>query len=346
MGKREKERLNQVLNSHLNTIRDTLQILDQTPAPSLDKVSWDEVLKLGDQVYRQATIAGMLWTGERLEDKAIEENMATYFNTLQGFLLLSHGSRVGAGTTLSTSIYASVKLVVDCSFKLMRETVASYGSRNTDLKLLVPKLVGAVWEACTALKKTPSTNTTAIGRAMTRVAVSMKDVLREMNELKPESPGPTESDDDDDLGNDLSPEDMKVAELATGVVSQALVFVKELVRTISGLIKLEKPNDSGSFVDTLEKLLKLCQGIGEQIDELGACLYPPQEFPAMKTALEKISNKVDEAKVAVESLNCSADFFFQGCTVLKSSIQVMETELDFSTAADLGDRLQNVSLNQ
>ncbi|CAN1138219.1 Cyclin-D1-binding protein 1 homolog [Linum perenne] len=366
MGKKEKERLNQVLNSHLNTIHDTLQILDQTPASSLDKVSWDEVVKMGDQVYRQATIVGMLWTGEKPEAKAIEENMSTYFNALQGFLLLSHGSRVGAGPTLSSSIYASVKQVVDCSFKLMSETVASYGSRSKDLKLLVPKLVGAVWEACNALKKTPSTNTTAIGRAMTRIAVSMKDVLREMNELKPESPDPTVSedavpeaengiqegggslsdDDDDDLGNDLSPEDMKVAELATEVVSQALVFIKELVRTISGLIKLEKPNDSGNFVDTLEKLLKLCQGIGEQIDELGACLYPPQEFPAMKTALDKISNKVDEAKEDVESLNCSAESFFQGCTCLKSSIKVMETELDSSMTADLGAKLQNVSLNQ
>ncbi|CAN1297131.1 hypothetical protein LINPERPRIM_LOCUS23353 [Linum perenne] len=139
---------------------------------------------------------------------------------------------------------------------------------------------------------------------------------------------------------------MKVAELATEVVSQALVFIKELVRTISGLIKLEKPNDSGNFVDTLEKLLKLCQGIGEQIDELGACLYPPQEFPAMKTALDKISNKVDEAKEDVESLNCSAESFFQGCTCLKSSIKVMETELDSSMTADLGAKLQNVSLNQ
>jgi hypothetical protein len=49
------------------------------------------------------------------------------------------------------------------------------GSRNKDLKPLVPQLVGAVWEACTALKKTPASNITAIGRAMTQVAVSVKD---------------------------------------------------------------------------------------------------------------------------------------------------------------------------
>ena len=38
----------------------------------------------------------------------------------------------------------------------------------------------------------------------------------------------------------------------------------------------------------------LCQGIGAQIDEVGACLYPPQEGPAMKAASEKIRGSVDE----------------------------------------------------
>ncbi|CAN1311702.1 Cyclin-D1-binding protein 1 homolog [Linum perenne] len=353
MAKSEKERLNQALSSHLSTINDTLQVLDQTPAPSLDKVSWNEVVKLGDQVNWQATIVGMLWTGKKPEAKEIEENMATYFNALQGFLLLSHGTRVGAGPTLSSTIYSSVKQVVDCSFKLMTETVSSYGNGCRDVKLLVPKLVGAVWESCSALKKTPSTNATAFRRAMTQVAASMKDVLREMKELKPESIDDPISDDEaisgdqeeDDLGDDLSPEEMKVAELATEIVSQALVFIKEVVRTITGLIKLEQPNDdSVDFVDTLEKLLKLCQGIGEQIDELGACLYPPQEVPVMKTALDKISSNVDEAREVVESMNCSAEAFFLGCNGLKSSINVMESELD-NSSSDLETKMQNVSVN-
>ncbi|KAL9389584.1 hypothetical protein Peur_018189 [Populus x canadensis] len=153
------------------------------------------------------------------------------------------------------------------------------GSQNKDLKPSVPQLVGAVWEACTALKKTPASNITAIGRAMTQVAVSVKDVLREMEELKPVSSNQTEeaSDDDashaetrlgdndslsDDLGNDLSPEEMKVAQSAIGVVSETVVLIKELIRTITGLLKQEKPEDIGNFVDTLEKLLKLCQEIG------------------------------------------------------------------------------------
>ncbi|KAJ8547924.1 hypothetical protein K7X08_021160 [Anisodus acutangulus] len=70
------------------------------------------------------------------------------------------------------------------------------------------------------------------GRAMTQLAVSMKDVLREMNELKPayessvqdSAEGESKSQDSDDsfagdVGNDLSPEEMKIARLITDVVS-------------------------------------------------------------------------------------------------------------------------------
>lgn len=81
-----------------------------------------------DSIYFVLYAAGMLWTGEMPDVKALDENMSAYFNTLQGFLLLSHGSMVGAGHSLSSSIHASVKQVVDCSFKLWMESVSSYGN--------------------------------------------------------------------------------------------------------------------------------------------------------------------------------------------------------------------------
>ncbi|KAK6134228.1 hypothetical protein DH2020_032033 [Rehmannia glutinosa] len=249
--------------------RGIMQMLDQTPASSLEKVSWKEVIQMGEQVSKQATTVGMLYTGENPGVKALEENMTAYFNLLQGFLLLSHGSSIGAGPTLSSCIHKAIKQVVDSSFMLLQEAVSSYGSPNKAQKLSIPQLVGAVWDACSALKKTPPTNVTAIGRAMTQVAVSMKDVLREMKELKPaeEASGEvstTEAEDksfddensfDGDMGNDLSPEEMKI---------------------------VQKFDESAISVDSLEKLLKLCQGIGVQVDELGACLYPPQEISAIK----------------------------------------------------------------
>ncbi|KAL1531882.1 hypothetical protein AAHA92_31968 [Salvia divinorum] len=364
MGKAAREQLNRVLSEHLSTVHETLQVLDQTPASTLEKVSWKEVIQIGEQVSKQATMVGMLYTGETPEIKALEENMASYFNTLQGFLLLSHGSSVGAGPTLLSCIHGSVKQVVDSSFMLLQGAVSSYGSSSNKTQKLatIPQLVGTVWNACSALKKTPATNVTAIGRAMTQATVSMKDVLREMKELKPASPDSSDeapahdstkgkdksiSDDDGDsfdgeLGNDLSPEEMKIVQLTTSIVSETLAVVKELIRSITGLLQRESAGSGAISVDSLEKLLKLCCKTGVQIDELGACLYPPQEISAIKVALEKISSFSDESETELRNLKGFTEDFGKACTGLRSSLIQLETELGCSNVGDLVPKLENL----
>ncbi|WOH07661.1 hypothetical protein DCAR_0727094 [Daucus carota subsp. sativus] len=362
MGKaREREQLNRILGEHLNIIHETLQALDQTADSSLNKVSWDEVVKMGEQVSKQATLVGMLWTGVAPEVKALEENMASYFNILQGFLLLSHGSTVGAGPTLSSYVNTSMKQVIDSSFVLWKESVSSYGSHSKEQqKRTIPQLVGAVWDACSALKKTPATNIMAIGRAVTQVAVPMKDVLREMKELKPSSsdsaeasdevsvneecePHVGDNSDDGDMGNDLTPEEMKVAQCAIDVVSDMLVVLKELIRTVT-LFKKEDPDGSSKYVDSLEKLLKLCQGIGIQIDELGACLYPPQEHPAIGTASEKISGMIDEMLVELDKLDVPRGSFVQACADSKRSLGQLGSELGNSTDTEVLAKIERLDL--
>lgn len=54
----EKNDLNLILVSHLNTIHETLQVLDLTPSSSssfANKVTWDDVIKMSEQVSKQAT---------------------------------------------------------------------------------------------------------------------------------------------------------------------------------------------------------------------------------------------------------------------------------------------------
>ncbi|KAL8463444.1 hypothetical protein ACS0TY_033419 [Phlomoides rotata] len=354
MGKAAREQLSRILSEHLNTIHETFQMLDQTPASSLEKVSWKEVIQMGEQVSKQATTVGLLYAGETPGVKALEENMAAYFNTLQGFLLLSHGSLVGAGPTLSSCVHKIRKQVVDRSFVLLQEAVSSYGSSNNAKKQSIPQHVGAVWEACSALKKTPATNVTAIGRAMTQVAVSMKDVLREMNELKPAAPDPTDdvstkpgdksNDDDDsfdgDLGNDLSPEEMKIVQLTTSTVSETLVVVKELIRSITALLQQE--SSDAISVESLEKLLKLCQGIGVQVDELGACLYPPQEISAIKVAVERISSFTNETETELKNVKGFTDDFSKACSGLRSSLSQLESELGCAGVSDIVPEMENL----
>lgn len=211
-----------------------------------------------------------------------------------------------------------------------------------------------MWEACSNLKKVPETNIKAIGRAMTKVAVSVKDVLREMKELKPASACSSpehdvcvnSDEDDDDLGDDLSPEELEVAALVADVVSETLVVVKELIRAIASMVKLENPEDKGGFVDSFEKLLKLCQGTGEQIDELGACVYPPQELSLMKQILERIKGDISEVEVDVKGFmnSSSSEAFLGSCTGLQSLIEHMVTELDTRIEDEVVSNMQNVTL--
>lgn len=193
---------------------------------------------------------------------------------------------------------------------------------------------------------------------MTQVAVSMKDVLREMKELKPacsspdhdastipESETPYSDEDEDDLGDDLSLEEFEVANMVADIVSGTLVVIKELIRAITGMIKLENPKDNGDFVDSLEKLLKLCQGTGVQIDELGACVYPPQEFDLMKQTVEKIRANIGEIEAGVKGFkNSSSEALLGTCRRLQMSIEHMETELDTRTKAEVVCKMQSVTL--
>ncbi|CAI9096099.1 OLC1v1032172C1 [Oldenlandia corymbosa var. corymbosa] len=358
----EQEHLNRILVDYLNSIHETLQVLDQTAASSLEKVSWNQVVQVGEQLSREATMVGMLWTGEKPQVKSLEEIMASFFNTLQGFLLLAHGSTVGAGPTLASCIHTSAKQVVDRSFTLMKESVSSFGSLSGKHTLPIPELVGSVWESCSALKKTPSTNVTAIGRAMTQVTVSIKDVLREMKELKEASSDPREEINDeapgegdgmqesdadvdaDDLGNDLSPEDMKIAQATSVVVSEILVVINKLIRSIVGLLKQETQGALVNSVDSLERLVKFCQHVETQIEELGACLYPPQEIPVMKTALGKISATIDEIQVGLEQIGGSSEDFVQACTNLKSLMRQLDLELGCSNAIDLVSHIESLGV--
>ncbi|EOA38097.1 hypothetical protein CARUB_v10009565mg [Capsella rubella] len=354
MVKSKKEDLNQFLISHLNTIYDTLQLFDGTASPTADKFNWNDVLQMSDHLSKQATIVGMLWTGESPKAESLTETMESYFNALQGFLLCCHGSTVGAGTTLSSIIHVSVKQIVDSSFRLLQGSVCLYeGSYEKDKKPSIPQLSGVVWEACSSFKKVPATNITAIGRAITQVAVSMKDVLREMKEVKPACPSSeceasgdnmSGDDDDEDLGDNLSPEEMEVATIVAEIVSETISVIKELIRVISGMIKLENPKDNSGFVESLEKLLKLCRGTGVQIDELGACVYPPQETEKMKQTVKIIQGNLDEVEAEVKGLKSSTDGFSGACGKLRNLLKHMETELGNRSEAELVVEMQNVTL--
>lgn len=365
MGKGGRDQLAKALKSHMQSIHETFQMLEQSISSSLEKIDWSEVTKVGNDISKQATVAGMLWSGEAPNLRELEENMGVYCNMLQGFLLLCHGSMVGAGPTLGASIRASAEQVIDSSLSLLREGVSSYESHSANSKLSIPQLAGYVWEACEALKKTPTTNYTAIGRAITQVAVSVKDVLREMKDLKPcsipstsgpedltpeggpdmtSSPHDEEGSSEGDLGNDLSPDEMLIAQSVVVVVSDVLIVIKEIIRFVMGLLRQSNdPNSSSDCVDSLERLLEMCKEIGIQVDELGACVYPPQEVSLMKAAAKKISGGVNGLRAEIQNIEGPLDGFFHACEGLESSLRKLDSELS-CLGKDLVPEMQGLAM--
>ncbi|KAJ8547916.1 hypothetical protein K7X08_021152 [Anisodus acutangulus] len=129
---------------------------------------------------------------------------------------------------------------------------------------------------------------------MTQLAVSMKDVLREMNELKP-------------------------------------AYESSVQDSAEGESKSQDSDDSFAS-DPLERQLKFSQEIGLQIDELGASLYPPLEISALK-AIEKIWCTTDENTGGAGKTGCSEDFV-KACNGLRNSLKQLEAELDQSDGTD------------
>lgn len=111
------------------------------------------------------------------------------------------------------------------------------------------------------------------------------------------------------------------------------------------MLKLENPEDQSSFVDSLEKLLNLCQEVSGQIEEIGASLYPPQEIPIIKEAIQKIQGVFDEVQMEVDGLNIASDVFLEDNNVLRSLLKQFESELSRFSIADLEVKVENFTLS-
>ncbi|XP_031499392.1 uncharacterized protein LOC116263758 [Nymphaea colorata] len=351
MGKSGKSGLMGALDSHTRNIYETLKMFDETAAASLERTDWKEVIKLGEEIAKQATVAGILWTGEAPKVTELEESMGVYFNMLNGLLLLCHGSTVGAGPTLHASICASTKQMIESSLSFLRAAVLSYENPSSGQRQTIPTLVGLVWESCQALKTTPTNNPTAIGRKIIQVAASVKDVLREMKELKPadetranqtgedhdtrpDAEAEATVDDDEgesstasDIGSNLSPQEMVIAASVILVASDTLQYIKELLRFVTALSKKPDVANSTSVVVSLENLLQICEKIGVQIDELGASVYPPQETSLMNTAVRKLVECIERTRAEVQSFDTMPEGLSQVCQALENSLNKLESDL-------------------
>ncbi|KAF6991705.1 hypothetical protein CFC21_008760 [Triticum aestivum] len=352
--------LSRFLQPHLQTITDTLQMMSEAAPGGLERTEWSEVVALGDVVSRQATVAGMVWSGDLPGVETLKENIAAYFNVLQGFLLACHGSTVSAGPTLHKYITSSAKGVVDASFSLFKLAVSAYESGSPDRKTIIPPVTGTVWEACLALKKVPATNCIAIGRAMTQICVCLKDILREMKELPIGDSDGTKAEkssngdvamsfsDKDESFSDLeedegfTEEEIAVAKLIIAVTADSLDAVKETIRFITSLLK-SSGNQSGAAedkVESMENLLSHCRDVADQVNELGASVYA-QDPSEMKSAIKRLYVGITGMCQEIAGLGGSPKNAYAAFSGFEKSLKALEEEI----GEDVVDEMKNLTIS-
>jgi len=179
-------------------------------------------------------------------------------------------------------------------------------------------------EACSSFKKVPTTNLIAIGSAISQVSVIMKDVLNEMKKVKPACP----SSEGEASGDDFSPEQIEVAKMVADIVYEAMTVII-VIRVITRMMEKENPNENSVFVESLEKLLKLCQRSGVVIEELGTCVYhPPLKIDKITQTVKILEGNLDEVEAQVEYMKRSSNAFPGVCRKLRDAIKLMEVGLE------------------
>ena len=186
---------------------------------------------------------------------------------------------------------------------------------SSEQEIDIPVLVGHVWEACEAVKKTPSSNHVAIGRSLTQVAISIKDVLREIDEFKQGSPEECSLDAANDINNEneaSSSDENELSEEVTATEMQVVRSVKDFVFALLSLLKqllyivaavAKPPLDRTNNTNVLEKLLVLSKDLGVGVDELGASLYPPQEIEVLQQRVQEIEGLIESLQGEVFSMS-------------------------------------------
>ncbi|GLJ24863.1 hypothetical protein SUGI_0475480 [Cryptomeria japonica] len=350
MGKSVEKEFQRTLTNCTQAIDRTFMLLNEA-ATGLEKVPWTDVKKSAEQVSKQATTAGFLWSSQQLKLATGQENIKAFCDSLHGFLLLCHGSTVGAGPTLRNAIQLSAKQVVDSSLQFINKAISVTGAQDAERKTVIPQFVGRVWEASNSLAKTPTSNSIAIGRNLAQVAASVKDVIREMGDLKEseirlenglagnvseirtdgvEGQSDGESTCSLEIDDRLSPEEMEIAKSVKDFVSLILVVLKEILYAITGMSQCLKENDT-IYLHPLERILELCQEMSIQVDEVGACCYPPQEVQKIRASTQKIWDFIDGLCLELQKIDGSSlDGFMLATGKLEKSLATLKTILDAS----------------
>mmetsp|Transcript_28188 Transcript_28188/g.53318 ORF Transcript_28188/g.53318 Transcript_28188/m.53318 type:complete len:334 (-) Transcript_28188:405-1406(-) len=210
-----------------------------------------------------------------------------------------------AGSALTQAVEGCLSSIGEALITLIQ---AACAPQNNDAPTdYLIKLIGVVWEKCHLVEKLPKDNRAAIGRAVAKMAVAMKDVDREMDEVDTEDTVEEEEEEEDDEGG--SDDDDLDFEVKFGKADM-LVFVAAkpvfaaMVGVMRGMVRDIAEGAEPATKEELELLETACgsaKTLMVSAEGLGASLYPPQDLGELRQYRDDILNAVTSATDALSS---------------------------------------------
>jgi hypothetical protein len=147
-------------------------------------------------------------------------------------------------------------------------------------------------------------------------------------------------DMDDD---DFTEEEIAIAKLVVTVVSDSLVVVKEAIRFVTSLLKISgnKNGANEDKVEPMEKLLSHCKEIADQVNDLGASVYPPQDASDMKLAVKRLYGGINGMRKEIGHLGGSPVNAFAALEGFEKCLGSLEAEL----ADDVVSEMENLTIS-
>ncbi|CAI5959756.1 unnamed protein product [Closterium sp. NIES-64] len=274
------------------------------------KVTRDDVAKAAESLVKQAVKVAIFWAAAT-PPKAAEAAplLSDFHDSFVASMLLLHACSAGAAATWHAAIRSAAEGVVSAATALLDTALTT--SNATQRAQLLPRQVGVLQSAYAALKKLPVSNEAAVGRALVTVAASMKDVAREVGEMVGR-----EGVENGAVGEEKSEEKGGVEEEGRAVEGGGVPErpgekdSKEEENLSSNDKGEEEDGDGGDGgdgddddedeeeVSLGEEERELAQSglLVEDVDEIGASFFPPQEPGTIRMRAQQLLGRAKELK--------------------------------------------------
>ena len=265
------------------------------PPPVGEQTPTKQELKtLTEGVKLEASKIGIMW-GSSQPSPAEAQSMfeALQHRHSQLFTLLCWAG-YGGGPTLLQSLQSVAAPVTEACIHLVKYVSSTKAIPEGQ----AAKQVGKVWAACDGAGSACLDNKTAIGRRLLHISRSVKDNIRELQELIAESHAGTSSNNaeapSDDAGSDvdldfqadaLSAVELEVANSSLTLMQVVLDVFKLLIR----VLLTDNDVSEASRLDDWENLLFHAKGLADVSNDLGAALFAPQDVGEVISASDSLN---------------------------------------------------------